>query len=92
MTRAAGRRGVVLLFAIAVLSWPQSPSGAEASADCLACHGDAVLTRSVHAGLACADCHAGFQAQDLPHAKVIRPVACASCHGDTPSSHAFHAA
>ena len=110
MTRAAGRCGVVLLFAIAVFSWPRSPSGAEASEDCLACHGDASLTMerkgrtvslqveaavlggSVHAGLACADCHAGFKADDLPHAKTIRPVDCASCHGDAPSSHAFHAA
>lgn len=93
MTRAAGRCGVVLLLAIAVPSWPRSPFVSEASADCLACHGAAaVLTRSVHAGLACADCHAGFKAEELPHAKTIRPVDCASCHAGAAPAHAFHAA
>lgn len=38
------------------------------------------LTRSVHAALACTDCHSGMQA--LPHAAKHEPVNCAtgSCH------------
>jgi len=50
------------------------------------------LGGSAHASLACADCHVGFKAEDLPHAKVIRPVDCASCHSDAASAHPFHAA
>ncbi|MBI1950392.1 MAG: cytochrome c3 family protein, partial [Acidobacteria bacterium] len=110
MRHAAGRGAVVLLIVIAGGSWWRSPSRAEVSEDCLACHGDASLTvgrqgRAVslrvdaaalaggaHAGLACADCHAGFRAEDLPHAKTIRPVDCRSCHSDPGPAHAFHAA
>jgi len=42
--RASGRGAVVLLLVIAGGSWPRSPSRAETSEDCLACHGDASLT------------------------------------------------
>jgi cytochrome b subunit of formate dehydrogenase len=38
------------------------------------------LAASAHAGLACTDCHAGFDASALPHAKKIRPVDCGTCH------------
>jgi cytochrome b subunit of formate dehydrogenase len=38
------------------------------------------FTGSVHAGLSCTDCHAGFQASELPHAKKIKPVQCQTCH------------
>jgi len=35
---------------------------------------------SVHSGLSCVDCHQGFKASEMPHAKVIRPVDCQTCH------------
>jgi cytochrome b subunit of formate dehydrogenase len=35
---------------------------------------------SVHGSADCVDCHTGFKADDMPHAKVIRPVNCQSCH------------
>ncbi len=35
---------------------------------------------SVHGSADCVDCHKGFKADDMPHAKVIRPVNCQSCH------------
>ncbi len=38
------------------------------------------LQRSVHASLECQDCHAGLNPQEIPHAKVIRPVDCLTCH------------
>jgi cytochrome b subunit of formate dehydrogenase/nitrate/TMAO reductase-like tetraheme cytochrome c subunit len=37
---------------------------------------------SAHAGLACVDCHRGFNPSDLPHAKRITPVNCTTCHSD----------
>src|SRR5512136_1861251 len=38
------------------------------------------LQRSVHASVACTDCHQGFNASETPHAKVIKPVDCGACH------------
>ena len=35
---------------------------------------------SVHASLSCTNCHVGFQASELPHAKKIAPVQCQTCH------------
>ena len=40
----------------------------------------AALQRSVHASLACVDCHQGLNPSETPHAKVIQPVDCGSCH------------
>jgi len=51
----------------------------------------AVLGRSVHAGLDCADCHSGLRADRMPHASPLRPVDCLSCHGDAKKAHPFHA-
>jgi formate dehydrogenase gamma subunit len=51
----------------------------------------AVLGRSVHGGVDCADCHAGFRADRLPHASPVRPVDCLACHGDVKEAHPFHA-
>ncbi len=50
------------------------------------------LARSVHgeAGVACVDCHAGFDPSEIPHKKKITPVACARCHSDVGSKHPFH--
>jgi formate dehydrogenase gamma subunit len=38
------------------------------------------MKASVHAALACVNCHVGFSPGSIPHAKVIRPVACQTCH------------
>lgn len=66
--------------------------------DCLACHDDATLKRekagtpvtvkkdtfmaSVHAPLACVDCHADLAHAELPHPEKLAKVDCASCHAD----------
>ena len=50
-----------------------------------------VLARSVHAGVECTGCHAGFRSDDLPHAHPIRAVDCLSCHGNVRDAHPFHA-
>jgi formate dehydrogenase gamma subunit len=52
----------------------------------------AALMTSAHRDLACADCHAGFQAESLPHLPKIRPVDCLSCHEGAQREHRFHAA
>ncbi|MBX2990197.1 MAG: cytochrome b/b6 domain-containing protein [Bacteroidetes bacterium] len=38
--------------------------------------------QSAHADLGCVSCHEGFKADQLPHAKRIKPVDCGSCHAD----------
>lgn len=48
------------------------------------------LEASAHEGLACADCHAGFDAGKVPHRDTISPVACLTCHSDAGERHAFH--
>lgn len=50
----------------------------------------AVLAKSVHGSLKCADCHEGFDATAIPHKASIGPVDCASCHEDSGAKHAFH--
>jgi cytochrome b subunit of formate dehydrogenase len=35
---------------------------------------------SAHASLSCTDCHVGFKASELPHAKTIKAVQCQTCH------------
>ena len=65
--------------------------------DCLACHEDATLTRangtpvtvnkaafeaSVHAAMACVDCHADLEHAELPHPEQLAKVNCATCHAD----------
>ncbi len=69
-----------------------------ANEDCLACHGDAGVTRSngtsvavkkaafdssVHGPMACVDCHADLaKTTEFPHPEKLAPVKCASCHDD----------
>jgi formate dehydrogenase gamma subunit len=38
------------------------------------------LKDSIHASMACVDCHTGLSIRDLPHAKTIEPVRCQTCH------------
>ena len=37
---------------------------------------------SAHGGLACVDCHVGFNPGEIPHAKLMKPVRCVTCHND----------
>ncbi len=50
----------------------------------------AVLDRSPHRKLVCVACHAGFDPNELPHRKTIRPVECLTCHKGSELKHAFH--
>ena len=51
-----------------------------------------ILKKSPHAGMDCTDCHTGFDATAMPHARSIARVDCTSCHADVQNSHRFHAA
>jgi cytochrome b subunit of formate dehydrogenase len=42
---------------------------------------DVRMKASVHASVDCVNCHVGFSAGSIPHAKVIKPVRCQNCHG-----------
>jgi cytochrome b subunit of formate dehydrogenase len=50
----------------------------------------AKLAASKHTGMACADCHEGFDATAIPHREPIGQVNCLGCHEDLGKSHAFH--
>ena len=46
---------------------------------------------SVHAALACADCHEKFDGDAIPHRQPMTPVDCAGCHEGTGARrHVFH--
>ncbi len=49
-----------------------------------------VLDKSVHATIACADCHDGFDQGALAAGRSPGKVDCASCHDKLEKSHAFH--
>jgi cytochrome b subunit of formate dehydrogenase len=51
----------------------------------------AVLKQSPHRDLDCLDCHAGFDAANVPHKAKIEPVNCLDCHSDAAEKHPFHA-
>jgi hypothetical protein len=62
---------------------PAKPAPAGMSAACLACHKTNTLEGSVHAAMACQDCHTILpgEGKDVPHAKTLPPVDCtAACH------------
>ncbi len=50
----------------------------------------AILDKSPHRKLVCIACHAGFDAQNVPHKEKIEPVNCTTCHKDAPLKHRFH--
>jgi nitrate/TMAO reductase-like tetraheme cytochrome c subunit len=75
----------------------QPPTPPPANDDCMACHGDASLTRddgrrlavdgksfeaSTHGPMACVDCHRNLAKAELPHGAKLDRVQCASCHDD----------
>lgn len=83
---AGGRDACLACHATASLS-------AQRNGRAVSLHVDAaVLGRSVHAGLDCTDCHAGFRADRMPHASPLGPVGCLTCHDGAGASHPFHAA
>jgi predicted CXXCH cytochrome family protein len=45
---------------------------------------------SVHASLACADCHDSVDAKARPHHAAAGPVDCRGCHDGVAKTHAFH--
>ena len=47
-----------------------------------------VLNGSAHAALACVQCHAGFDPEEVPHKANITPVNCGSCHAAIAAQHA----
>ena len=48
------------------------------------------LARSAHNSLECTDCHAGFDAESIPHQAPLKSVDCASCHKEPGRTHVFH--
>ncbi len=48
------------------------------------------LEKSPHKKLICVACHAGFDAQNVPHKERIQPVNCKTCHKDAAVKHQFH--
>lgn len=91
--RGALRSSPVLAL-ISFLVWAAQPAMAQDAGEpagaepivCADCHDDvhpAELEKTVHAGLACTDCHAG--ANDLAHTEGnldLVKVDCATCHSD----------
>jgi cytochrome b subunit of formate dehydrogenase len=51
---------------------------------------EADLNSSVHKGLTCVACHAGFKPDEMPHKSNITPVNCLTCHATAPFDHKFH--
>ncbi len=51
---------------------------------------EGILKKSVHKNLKCISCHAGFNADDIPHKEKIDPINCKSCHKDAGVKHQFH--
>jgi formate dehydrogenase gamma subunit len=51
-----------------------------------------ILRQSVHGSLSCVDCHQGLDPARVPHARVIRPVACQTCHDTSAYEKSIHGA
>jgi hypothetical protein len=78
--------GLLLLLVSAARGQDQAAATA-LNPKCLSCHGAEALLGSVHAGLACTDCHRVTLSpgtQDLPHPKVLPPPNCTEkCHQES---------
>lgn len=72
--------GVALGLAFALNVLADNPSK---SAECLSCHDQegASFKTSIHANIACTDCHTTFKA--YPHAASPPKVKCDTCHADS---------
>jgi nitrate/TMAO reductase-like tetraheme cytochrome c subunit len=88
---------------MAAVSAATAVAPSPSSDDCLACHDDATLTasdgrtiavpakvfaRSLHAPLACTDCHADLAHAEFPHAEKLARVDCSGCHADPVAAYA----
>ena len=51
-----------------------------------------IYRKTIHGALGCVDCHQGFNAAAIPHARVINPVDCKTCHDTGPYDQSIHAA
>ena len=51
-----------------------------------------IYRQTAHGALSCVDCHQGFNATAIPHARVIHPVDCKTCHDTGPYDQSIHAA
>ena len=86
--RSAGGLAVLTLALLVPAPRPAAaqalkPSPTRSNAACLACHKANTLEGSVHAAMACRDCHTILpgEGKDSPHAKTLPPVDCtAACH------------
>ncbi len=47
-----------------------------------------ILKSSVHAKIACVECHVGFDPESDPHKPEITPVQCGACHSEIQALHA----
>jgi len=95
-------RTTSLLIVLALLAGLPAALFAQPAAftadDCATCHGggdpsipvvaDSLLSHSVHAGLACTDCHGGVT--ELPHAEALPRVNCGQCHSDEAAMYTRH--
>lgn len=98
----ASRLGRLPLFLLVVsLLAAGSPPSAFAQVstdDCLECHAEPdddmplvtaeALTRSVHDGFDCTDCHEGID--EVPHEDVLPAVNCGTCHEDEDAEYVAH--
>jgi len=88
ITRLFVLAAAVAAASAAAAAGPAQTGGKAKNAACLACHKESLVEGSVHAKLACSECHAipaGGEIKDIPHApaKAIPPVDCtAKCHRD----------
>jgi hypothetical protein len=86
--RSAGRAA---LLAAGLALAPLSASSQDAS-DCYACHDEKerprVFAASVHASLACTDCHAALAGKEPPHDTPVPAADCGACHTDEQAQHA----
>jgi hypothetical protein len=78
----------LLLFLASAAPAQDKAAATALNPKCLACHGTEILSGSVHAGLACTDCHRVSLSPgtpDLPHPKKLPPPNCTgTCHQANP--------
>jgi nitrate/TMAO reductase-like tetraheme cytochrome c subunit len=103
MRTGAGQGALVTLVLLAAPAAASAAPAPPSNDDCLACHGDTSLTASdgrpitvdgkafagsVHAPMACVDCHADLAKAEFPHAEKLAAVDCSSCHADPVAAYA----
>ena len=97
----------ILLSGIVGAQAASAQTARPTSDDCQTCHAEPSMTRadgrpvvvdpkafaaSIHAPLACVDCHADLAAAtEFPHAERLAPVNCAACHDEPAKGFALSA-